>query len=75
MLFKVILPLKTFTAHLTTEGQFGTFVRPLVNHQIVRFREPPLTVFTNEFALGTHFSPKLSTVHFVVNLHYSEHLA
>lgn len=74
MLFKVILPLKTFTANLTTEGQFGTFVRPLVYHQIVGFREPPLAVFTNEFALCSHFSPKLTAAHFVVNLHYSEHL-
>lgn len=74
MLFKVILSFETFPAYFTTKSQFRTFVRSFMDHQIIRFREASLTIFANEFAFRSHFSPKLSTAHFVINLHYSEHL-
>lgn len=51
MLLEVILSLETSSAHLATESQLGTLVGPLVDHEVVRLGEPPLAVFTDEFAL------------------------
>lgn len=45
-----------------------------VNHQVVRFGEPPLAVLTHKLALGPHLSPELVARHVVIYLHYGEHL-
>lgn len=74
MLFEVVLPLETLSAHLTTEREFGTLVRPLVDHEVVGLGEPPLAVLAHELALGPHLSPKLIPGDVVINLHDGEHL-
>lgn len=75
MLLQVVLSLETLPANFTAESKLGALVRPLVYHQIIGLREPPLTIFTNKLALCPHFSPELISRHVVVNLHYCKHFS
>lgn len=73
MLFKVILPFETLAANFAAESQFGTFVRPFVDHQVVGFVEAALAIFADKLALGPHFPTKLTPTNVVLNLHYRKH--
>lgn len=75
VLFEVVLSLETLPAHLTTERQLRTLVRPLVYHQIVTFSESALAVLAYELAFRTHLPAELSAAHVVLNLHYRKHRA
>lgn len=73
MLFEVVLPLEALTADLTAEGEFGTLVGPLVDHQVVGLREATLAVLADELTLGPHLPAKLTPAHVVLYLHNREH--
>lgn len=75
MLFKVVLPFKTFAANLATESEFWTFVGPFVDHKIVRLGESALAIFANKFTFSAHFPAKLAAANVVVDLHNREHVA
>lgn len=72
MLFEIVLPFEALPADLAGERQFGTFVSPFVDHQIVGLVESSLAVFADKLALSTHLPSELSTAH-IIDLHYSVH--
>lgn len=75
VLFKIILSFETFAADFAAEGELGTFVGPLVDHQIVRLRKPALAIFAYKFTFSAHFPAKLAATNVVVDLHNREHVA
>jgi len=73
VLFEVVLSFESPPANLATERQFGAFVGPLVDHEVVGLGELPLAVFADKFVLGAHFSTELAPTNVVVNLYYRKH--
>jgi len=72
VLFKIVLAFEGLPADFASEGNV-VLVAPLVDHEVVGLGEPPLAVFADELALGSHLAPKLPPI-LRLNLHYGEHL-
>lgn len=72
MLAQVVLSLKVFAADLTGVCDLGALVCPLVDHQVVGFREPPLAELADELALWPHLPAKVPAI--VIDPHHREHL-
>lgn len=72
VLFKVVLSFESFSAELACE-RYVILVTPLVDHEVIGFGEPSLTVFANEFALRSHFAAEFSAPLFGAHLHHGEH--
>lgn len=74
VVFQVVLPFECFPTNFACECQV-VFVGSFMNHQIVWFRKPPLTIFTNEFTFNcSHFSSISARVVFSFYLHNGKHL-
>ena len=71
MLLQVVLPFESLPTCLARESDV-ILVRPLVDHQIVRFGETALAVFADELTFGPHFATEFPTV-VGLNWHYGEH--
>lgn len=73
-MFEIVLSFECFSADFTCECEV-IFVWSFVNHQVVWFREPPLTIFANKFTFNrSHFSPVSTGVVFSLYLHNRKHL-
>lgn len=72
VLAQVVLSLKVFAADLTGVCDLGALVCPLVDHQVVGFREPPLAELADELALWPHLPAKVPAI--VIDPHHREHL-
>lgn len=72
MLFEVILSFERLPAHFTGPRDV-VFMGPLVDHEVIWFRKPPLAKFADKFAFGpVHFPAELPPI-FRLHLHYRKH--
>lgn len=70
MLTEIVRALKVFAAYFTRKGDLWTFVRALMDHQIVGFCESSLAVFADVFAFWAHFTTKVIALNFQYGKHF-----
>lgn len=75
VLTQIVLPFEVFAADFARVRDLRALVGALVYHEVVRFGEAPLAVFTNELALGPHLPTEVRPTVIVINSHYRKHFA